>query len=98
MESRLTLGSLHKGQTSQDQFAGVGAALASGALTDICQSSQLVSSKARGENRLNFLVFLPHVRKEKGSPEVWHMERQQPGSFLVEQSASYLSKVVPGTL
>ncbi len=66
MEPHLTLGSLHKGQTSQDQFAGVGAALE--ALTDICQSSQLVSSKARGENQLNFLTFLPQVRKEKGSP------------------------------
>ncbi len=74
MEPRLTLGSLHKGQTSQDQFAGVGAALE--ALTDICQSSQLVLSKARCENRLNFLTFLPQVRKGKAPPEVWHMGHQ----------------------
>ncbi len=79
MEPRLTLGSLHKGQTSQDQFAGVGAALE--ALTDIRQSSQLVSSKARGENGLNFLTFLPQVRKEKGSP--WSVAHWTPVAWLV---------------
>ncbi len=46
MESHLTLCSLHKGQTSQDNFAGAAAALE--ALTDICESPQLVSGKTRG--------------------------------------------------
>ncbi len=36
MESHLTLCSLHKGLTSQDNFAGAAAALE--ALTDICES------------------------------------------------------------
>ncbi len=45
MESHLTLCSLHKGQTSQDNFAGVAALEA---LTDIRESPQLVSGKTRG--------------------------------------------------
>ncbi len=79
MKSRLTLGSLHKGQTSQDQFAGAGAALE--VLTDICQSSQLVSGKARDEKWLNFLTFLPQIRKEKGSP--WSVAHGTPAAWLI---------------
>ncbi len=45
MESHLTLCSLHEGQTSQDNFAGAAAALE--ALTDICESPQLVSGQTR---------------------------------------------------
>ncbi len=57
MESHLTLCSLHKGQTSQDNFAGAAAALE--ALTDICESPQLVSGKTRDGKCANFLPFLP---------------------------------------
>ncbi len=65
-ESHLTLGSLHKGQTSQNDFAGAAAALE--ALTDIRESPQLVSRKARGGKWANFLPFLPLTGKENNSP------------------------------
>ncbi len=56
MESHLTLCSLHKGQTSQNNFAGAAAALE--ALTDIRESPQLVSGKTRGGKWANrFLPF-----------------------------------------
>ncbi len=48
MESHLTLCSLHKGQTSQNNFAGEAAALEG--LTDIRESPQLVSGKTRRGN------------------------------------------------
>ncbi len=66
MESHLTLCSLHKGQTSQDNFAGAAAALE--ALTDICESPQLVSGKTRGGKWANFLPFLPLTGRENNSP------------------------------
>ncbi len=66
MESHLTLCSFHKGQTSQDNFAGVAAALE--ALTDIRESPQLVSGKTRGGKLANFLPFLPLTGRENNSP------------------------------
>ncbi len=66
MESHLTLCSLHKGQTSQDNFAGAAAALE--ALTDIRESPQLVSGKIRGGKWANFLPFLPLTGRENNSP------------------------------
>ncbi len=66
MESHLTMRSLHKGQTSQDNFAGVAAALE--ALTDICESPQLVSGKTRGGKWANFLPFLHLTGRENNSP------------------------------
>ncbi len=65
-ESHLSLCSLHKGQTSQDNFAGAAAALE--ALTDIRESPQLVSGKARVGKWANFLPFLPLTGRENKSP------------------------------
>ncbi len=68
MESHLTQGlcSLHKGQTSQDNFAGAAAALE--ALTDIRESPQLVSGKMRGGKWANFLPYLPLTGRENNPP------------------------------
>ncbi len=66
MESRLTLGSLHKGQTSQNTFAEVGAALRS-SLT-FASPHNWCQARPEVKNRINFLTFLPQARKEKRFP------------------------------
>ncbi len=88
MESHLTLCSLHKGQTSQNDFAGAAAALE--ALTDIRESPQLVSGKTRSGKWANFLTFLPPTGRENNSPRslaqgkpAFHLRRFRPAMNLI---------------
>ncbi len=70
MESHLTLCSLHKGQTSQDNFAGAAATLE--ALTDqylhvFVSPHSWCQGRPEVENGLNFLPFLPQTGRENNS-------------------------------
>ncbi len=77
MESHLTLCSLHKGQTSQDNFAGATAAL--GALIDICESPghSWCQGRPAVEDGLN---FLPQTGRENNSP--WSLAQGMPATWL----------------
>ncbi len=98
MESHLTLCSLHKGQTSQDNFAGAAAALQ--ALTDICESHSWCQGRPEVENAWAKLpaISSSNRKAEQFSLKFGTRDGSSPaGSFLVEQGAIFPSEAFPAT-